>query len=104
MPGSEQATQGDYVDLAAPGVEILTLAPGGRQPLTSGTSFATAFVSGGAALLLELFGEVAPAELRRALFSSAEDLGARGRDASYRWGLIDLCRASRELGGRGCQR
>src|SRR5262249_17813707 len=47
------ATQGDFVDLAAPGVEILTTSPGGGVLISSGTSLATAFVSGAAALALQ---------------------------------------------------
>jgi subtilisin family serine protease len=39
--------------LAAPGLEVLTLAPGGHYDYASGVSMSTALVSGVAALLLE---------------------------------------------------
>lgn len=40
-------------DLAAPGVEILTTVPGGGYGEATGTSFATPFVTGAAALLMQ---------------------------------------------------
>lgn len=40
-------------DIAAPGVNITTAAVGGGSTMVSGTSFATPFVSGGAALMME---------------------------------------------------
>ncbi|MGC2779271.1 MAG: S8 family serine peptidase, partial [Bradyrhizobium sp.] len=47
------ANRGDYVAVAAPGVDILAPAPGGTYQLTTGTSVASAEVSGVVALLIE---------------------------------------------------
>jgi len=54
-----------------------------------GTSMATPHVSGVAALLLALDSTLTPDQVRNALESTAEDLGASGRDDFYGWGLID---------------
>src|SRR5262249_49078590 len=48
-----QANRGDYITIAAPGVEILVAAPEDNITFTSGTSVAAAHVSGLAALLIE---------------------------------------------------
>ncbi len=54
-----------------------------------GTSMATPHVSGVAALLLAQESALTPDQIRDALESTAEDLGAAGRDDVYGWGLID---------------
>src|SRR5262245_9399794 len=46
------ANQGKYITVAAPGVDILVPAPNGAVQFTTGTSVATANVSGVAALLI----------------------------------------------------
>lgn len=51
--GWEDSVYGIRPDLAAPGVEITTTAAGGGYVSVTGTSFATPFVTGGAALLME---------------------------------------------------
>lgn len=84
-------------DLAAPGVDITAPVPGGGYGQVTGTSFATPFVSGAAALLMEwgivrgndpfLYGEKVKAYLRR----GARPLPAFGRYPNEEIGYGVLC-------------
>ncbi len=67
---------GEYVDLTAPGVDVVSVIPAGGYALADGTSFAAAFVSGAAALVRPLLGPPNGADLRAALFDTARDLNA----------------------------
>lgn len=91
------ATQGVFVDLSAPGVEIISTAPGNQFPVCSGTSFATAYVSGALALLRQADPSSSAAALVSVLQSTAQDLGPGGRDAQFGDGLINVCAALRAL-------
>ena len=62
------------VDLAAPGVGLTTLAAGGGYGIFDGTSAATAYVSGAAALVRAASGGAAPDQIRDVLMRSARDL------------------------------
>jgi subtilisin family serine protease len=69
------ANRGPYIAVAAPGVEILAIAPGDALQLTTGTSVATAHVSGLVALMLECKPSLKPADIRAMLASTAKPLG-----------------------------
>lgn len=84
-----QANRGDYIDLSAPGVGILTTAPRSSFQVSSGTSLATAHVTGAIALLKALNPNFNP----EALKATATDLGQPGFDREYGYGLINVERA-----------
>src|SRR2546425_3715831 len=80
---------GEDVQLAAPGEGIITTYPGGHYAAAWGTSFSAAFVSGGAALLLQM-------NMRTNSDTAADALGnAKGLPAALGLGdgRIDLYRA-----------
>jgi hypothetical protein len=87
------ANRGRYVSVAAPGVDIFVAAPNGGYDFTTGTSVATAHVSGLAALLLERDPTLAPDAVQAILMRTAKDLGPAGRDDQYGAGLVDAYEA-----------
>jgi subtilisin family serine protease len=87
------ATRGSFVAVAAPGVEVVSSAPGNLFPVCSGTSFATAYASGVAALLLQQNPKLSPHDLRTYMEQTARDLGPAGRDPEFGFGLLDICSA-----------
>ncbi len=61
--------------------------------MISGTSFAAAEVSGTVALLLERRPDLDPESVRKALMSTARDLGPKGVDPQFGAGLVDAYQA-----------
>lgn len=88
------ANRGKYIELAAPGVDILTTSPRGSFNVSTGTSLATAHVTGVVALLMSM-----KRGFRRDLLQkTAVDLGQRGRDVEFGYGLVNVNRALNALG------
>ncbi len=80
---------GPEVELAAPGASILSTYKDGGYATLSGTSMATPHVSGVAALAWEANPLLSNAEVRSLLQSTADDLGAAGKDNMFGYGLVD---------------
>ena len=79
------ANRGDYLDIAAPGVDLRHALAGGGYAASSGTSFAVPFAATAAARLVQ----VSPGQdVLAQLFDGARDLGPPGRDDIYGYGLI----------------
>ncbi|THV27666.1 S8 family serine peptidase [Glycomyces paridis] len=80
------AVTGEETDLAAPGADLLAPEPGGGHRTVTGTSFASALVSGAAALVRSAHPDWTAAEVRRAMIATAraggEGLGAGMVDAA----------------------
>ena len=88
--------RGDYIDIAAPGANILSTAKGDYVAL-SGTSMAAGFVAGAAALLFAAEPRVSNAQVRDILLRTATDIGDPGRDVTFGAGLINMVAALAEL-------
>jgi subtilisin family serine protease len=83
----QKANRGKYILVAAPGVDVLALAPEGQTTLSTGTSIATASVSGLLALAVERAGTLDRAATISLLKKSAEKLKAPATDVGF--GLVN---------------
>ena len=84
---------GKELDVVAPGNTILStvrmdLGPPNYDSM-NGTSMATPFVSGLAALILSHLGGLAPSDVRRIIEKTAEDMPPSGWDQETGWGRIN---------------
>jgi subtilisin family serine protease len=101
-PDGRRATFSEYgwfVDLAAPGVEILSTfwdaAYGSDYAFGSGTSQAAPFVSGLASLVWSRNPALTNDQVAGILMGTATDLGPAGRDDQFGYGLINARAAVR---------
>ena len=86
---------GDEISLAAPGEAVITTYPGHHYAEVWGTSFSAPLAAGGAALLVDIYDDVTPAQARNALTQAVaigQELGA---------GELDLLQAVMYLSKRG---
>ncbi|MGC8946471.1 MAG: S8 family peptidase [Anaerolineae bacterium] len=91
---------GDHVSVAAPGTSIYSTLRGSGYGYMQGTSMATPFVAGLAALVYARFPTYTPDQVASAILDNAQDLGSTGWDAYYGCGRIDAFKALWE-GARG---
>jgi hypothetical protein len=89
----QASNRGSHLALAAPGVDLLLPSPDEKYQVASGTSFAAAYVSGVAALIVERNPGIAPDVVRRILTDTARDLGAKGKDDQFGAGLANALAA-----------
>ena len=87
------ANRGRYIAVAAPGVEIIALAPDDKIQFSTGTSIAAAHVSGIAALLLEHDPSLKPSDIRAALIATVKQIGQPKPDSDFGAGLVSAYRA-----------
>ncbi|KAG7368109.1 cold-active serine alkaline protease [Nitzschia inconspicua] len=90
------STHNNEVDVAAPGVDILSLtnACSTCYGLYSGTSMATPHVAGVFALLMSKYPTKSISQIREAIQESASDSGACGIDRMFGHGIVDVMAAA----------
>jgi len=88
-----KANRGDYISIAAPGVDIIAPALRGSYELSSGTSMAAAHVSGVVALLLERDEKLNWSEVRAILSSSARKPDTSSGGEALGAGIVDAASA-----------
>jgi subtilisin family serine protease len=98
VPGTEGSTWGPYVDLSAPADNIVVEDPtfDSGYGLGVGTSFAAPLAAGAAALIWSISPTLTADQVLDILYSTADDLGALGRDDVYGNGRINIGRAAQE--------
>nr|WP_234383431.1 type VII secretion-associated serine protease mycosin [Streptomyces dysideae] len=79
---------GDFVDVAAPGVGMVSTVPGGGQCTADGTSFAAPYVAGVAALLKEKHPEWKASQIATRIKETAQRPG-REPNRFIGWGVVD---------------
>jgi len=84
------SSRGDWLDVVAPGVSVLTTSRGGGYASVSGTSIATPLASGLAALILSVNPNFAAADVLNLITGNTNDLGEAGFDPFYGYGRINV--------------
>ncbi|MFJ2091905.1 type VII secretion-associated serine protease mycosin [Streptomyces sp. NPDC087901] len=83
---------GDFVGVAAPGVDIVSTVPGNGQCTDNGTSFSAPYVTGVVALMRAKYPDWTAAQIIARIEQTAER-SVNGRDAFIGWGVVDPVRA-----------
>jgi thermitase len=82
------------VEVAGPGVNVLSTVRGGGYAQFSGTSMATPHAAGVTAVLWQRFPGDTAQGIRNRLDAAVDDLAPAGRDTSFGFGRVNLCKAA----------
>lgn len=88
------SSRSSYVDLAAPGDEIVVASALGRNwRASSGTSFSSPLVAGAAAWVWTVRPELTAGQVAEIIRRSAKDVAPTGRDAASGFGMLNVAAA-----------
>lgn len=88
------SSRGPEVEIAAPGVQVLSTVPGGGYAQMSGTSMACPHVAGGAAVVWGAHRFATNRQVWDLLASTADNLGPPSWDPLYGYGRLDVDQAA----------
>jgi type VII secretion-associated serine protease mycosin len=86
---SDDSVTGSEVELAAPGVDVVSTGLNGSSHQGTGTSDSTAIVSGVAALVWSTYPDLSAREVLYRLEATATDKDTPGRDPRFGFGIVD---------------
>ncbi|MFC8847694.1 MULTISPECIES: type VII secretion-associated serine protease mycosin [unclassified Micromonospora] len=89
---------GPYVDLVAPGGEVLMATPGQGHRQAEGTSYAAPFVAATAALVRQYRPELTAAQVTRQILATVDPAPGNGSGGGYGAGVLNPYRAVTETG------
>jgi type VII secretion-associated serine protease mycosin len=84
---------GPYVDLVAPGQQVLVATPGRGHKEQSGTSYATPFVSATAALVRQYWPQLTATQVIDRIIATADPAPGEGQSDAYGSGVLNPYRA-----------
>lgn len=92
----------DQVEIAAPGVQVLSTLPNDSYAAWSGTSMACPHVAGVAGLVWSYFPDCEPNQIRNVLLKTAKDKSGVSCDVNYGFGIVKAKKAYELLAAEGC--
>jgi thermitase len=87
------SSYGNFIALAAPGVSIWSTTNGNGYGSVHGTSFSSPITAGVIALMMAANPTMRNTSIEKALYSTAKDLGTKGRDPYYGYGRVNAAAA-----------
>jgi len=88
---------GSYVDIVAPGTQVIGALPTAGHAIFEGTSFAAPFVAATAALIRARWPELHQGDVVRRLLATADPAPGGRPSAEYGYGVLDPMRALTEV-------
>ncbi|WP_084962625.1 S8 family peptidase [Thermoactinospora rubra] len=93
---------GSFVDVAAPGEDVLSTIPGDQYAELDGTSMAAPVAAGVATAIRARFPTMSASGAASRLKQTVDDLGLPGRDDNFGHGRVNLCNAVATVAAQQC--